>query len=372
MGGSRELPCRGWAQPQTNVVLATKGRYNVAVDPITQGTLGAAAALVFVGRRSPLRFSTQAWLGALSGMAPDLDVFIRSASDPLLAIEYHRHFTHSLAFIPVGGVLTGLPFLALPALRPHWRSVLLVTTIGLGTHGLLDACTTYGTLLWWPFSDHRASWNLISIIDPWFTLPLLVAVIWAVKRRSAAIINTGFALAMLIMGYGFVQRERASSVQRSVAASRGHVIERAMVMPSFANHQSYRSLYLAAGQVYVDKVRVPWFGPRCVSPGRAVPLAPPPADGLHPVAARGERLMRWFASDWVGYASEDPYVLGDLRYSFAPQDVEPIWGIRRVPVDAPPAQQDGVKWVNDNARRKVSWAAFVELVFEDAPDATCF
>ena len=44
-------------------------------------------------------------LGALAGMAPDLDVLIRSSTDPLLFLEYHRQFTHSLAFIPIGAAL---------------------------------------------------------------------------------------------------------------------------------------------------------------------------------------------------------------------------------------------------------------------------
>src|SRR5690606_29471703 len=59
------------------------------------------------------------WLGALGGMAPDLDVIIRSASDPLLALEYHRHFTHSLAFIPIGGLLVAAPFLWLARDQPR-------------------------------------------------------------------------------------------------------------------------------------------------------------------------------------------------------------------------------------------------------------
>lgn len=343
------------------------------MDPVTQGTLGAAAALAAVAPRCPLRWRTQAWLGALGGMAPDLDILIRSASDPLLAIEYHRHFTHSLAFVPVGGVLSGLPFLLLPQLRQHWRWVLLLTTIGYATHGLLDACTTYGTLLLWPFSDLRVSWHVISIIDPVFTLPLLGAVIWAARRRSATIIRAGSLFALLVLGYGLLQRERAYALQASAAEQRGHTIERSMVMPSFATHLSWRSLYLSDGQVYVDKIRVPWFGPRCLSPGQSVPLAPAPnPDELEPTVARAERLMRWFASDWVGYAQNDPTVLGDLRYSFSPREVNPIWGIRRLPVGAPAGEQHSIEWVNDNASREISWAAFFELVFEDAPDAVCF
>ena len=40
--------------------------------------------------------------------------------------------------------------------------------MGAITHGLIDACTSYGTLLYWPISHHRESWDIISIIDPIF------------------------------------------------------------------------------------------------------------------------------------------------------------------------------------------------------------
>ncbi len=71
------------------------------MDPITQGTIGATLPQVF-GKK---KLGIIALLGFLSGLAPDLDIFIRSASDPLLSLEYHRQFTHSILFIPFGGLI---------------------------------------------------------------------------------------------------------------------------------------------------------------------------------------------------------------------------------------------------------------------------
>ena len=59
----------------------------------------------------------------------------------------------------------------------------LYAALGFATHGLLDACTTYGTQLLWPFSDARIAWNVISIIDPLFTVPILLLVVFAAARR---------------------------------------------------------------------------------------------------------------------------------------------------------------------------------------------
>ena len=72
------------------------------MDPVTQGTVGAIFAQAVAHKRTAV---WAAVCGLLGGLAPDLDVLIRSENDPLLFLEYHRQFTHSLIFIPVGGSL---------------------------------------------------------------------------------------------------------------------------------------------------------------------------------------------------------------------------------------------------------------------------
>ncbi|WP_019218286.1 metal-dependent hydrolase [Legionella tunisiensis] len=79
------------------------------MDPITQGALGASCAQLLLHKCD----KRNAWLvGALAGMAADLDILIYSPQDPMLSALYHRHFTHSLSFIPLGGLLVAA-FLAL-------------------------------------------------------------------------------------------------------------------------------------------------------------------------------------------------------------------------------------------------------------------
>ena len=46
----------------------------------------------------------------INDMAPDLDVLIRSSEDPLLSLHFHRHFTHSLFFVPIGSLFCALIF----------------------------------------------------------------------------------------------------------------------------------------------------------------------------------------------------------------------------------------------------------------------
>ena len=83
------------------------------MDPITQGTVGAAFAQSTARKNNILRI---ALIGFLAGLAPDLDVLIQSSDDPIIFLEYHRQFSHSLFFIPFGSLLVTLfifPFLFL-------------------------------------------------------------------------------------------------------------------------------------------------------------------------------------------------------------------------------------------------------------------
>ena len=116
------------------------------MDPLSQGLIGAAISQSCAKKKN-IRIA--ALCGALGGMAPDLDIFIRSTYDPLLFIEYHRHFTHSLAFIPLGGFIVACALYALLRKHSSFALIYLFTTLGFATHGLLDACTSYGTRLLW-------------------------------------------------------------------------------------------------------------------------------------------------------------------------------------------------------------------------------
>lgn len=144
------------------------------MDSLTQAVLGAAIGGALMGRwqgRKALLY------GAALGTLPDLDVVI-DYGDAVANMTMHRGFSHSLL------VLT--PFSLLLAWlvrrwRPHpgysglrlWSCIWLILT----THVLLDAFTTYGTQLFWPLPLQPTAISSIFIIDPLYTLPLLLAVL---------------------------------------------------------------------------------------------------------------------------------------------------------------------------------------------------
>jgi len=80
------------------------------MDPLTQGAVGVTASQLVSTRKEKLMAAV---MGFFSGMAADLDVLIKSSEDPLLFLEYHRHFTHALVFIPVGALICATVFYTL-------------------------------------------------------------------------------------------------------------------------------------------------------------------------------------------------------------------------------------------------------------------
>lgn len=300
------------------------------MDPVSQGVVGAAFAQT-AARRAQL--ATVAWYGALGGMAPDLDVLFQSPTDPLLFLEFHRQFTHSLVFIPFGALLV---FLALRAIAARVSLLQGLTTaqgylaclMGYATHGLLDACTSYGTQLFWPFSDARIAWDSMSIVDPLFTLPLLVFVIAAsrTKRQWLTWCACGWMLGFFVLGWW--QHQRAMGAAEQVAQIRGHDPMRMTVKPSFANLVLWKAIYEFDGHYYVDAVRVGtqrlWY------PGAQVPklsLARDfPSLQTDSRQAKDVERFRWFSDDYLSVLEDGPRIV-DMRYSFSPNDVDPMWGI---------------------------------------------
>ena len=172
------------------------------MDPLSQGTVGAAFAQSVANKNNIFKIG---FIGFLAGMTPDLDVLIQSSTDPILSLEYHRQFTHSLFFIPFGSLIFALLIFPFVKSSLSFKTVYFVSLLGYGTHGLLDACTSYGTQLFWPFSNERVSWNNISIVDPLFTIPVLILTGTAIKTRKPLFSYCAIGWVAFYLSLGFVQ-----------------------------------------------------------------------------------------------------------------------------------------------------------------------
>ena len=334
------------------------------MDPISQGAIGAVAPQLVL-KREKLRVA--ALLGCLAGLAPDLDVFIQSPTDPLLFLEYHRQFTHALVFIPIGAAIVALALHGFARRRLRFRETYLACLLGYATHGLLDACTSYGTLLLWPFSDYRVAWNNVSVVDPLFTLPLLSLVILAAVRRRRAFAVAGLIWALGYIAFGAVQHQRAEAGGARLAAERGHQPQRLSAKTGFGNLLVWKVVYEHDGRFHVDGIRTGWAVTAC--PGASAERSDPRRDlpWLDPDSqqARDVERFRWFSSDYLARDHDLPNRIIDVRYSVVPTTIDPLWGIDLDP-SATPASH--VRYFVDRTTRDGQMDTYWQLLTgEDCP-----
>ena len=295
------------------------------MDPVSQGAVGAVFAQSAAKKENIILIG---FIGFLAGLAPDLDVLIRSEDDPILFLEYHRQFSHSLFFIPIGSFFVALFIFPFVRGLMSLRMVYIASFLGYATHGLLDACTSYGTQLFWPFSDQRVTWNNISIVDPIFTVPIVILLAIAITKRKRIFSFIAIGWITFYLSLGFIQYERTLSAAMDLANSRGHNAERMTLKPSFGNLILWKSIYQHEETYYVDAIRTVHSSTWCL--GESIEMFDyqyhlPSLDKDSQQAKDIERF-RWFSQDYLGYDDKNSLVT-DIRYSMIPNQIAPMWGL---------------------------------------------
>lgn len=153
------------------------------MDSLTQIVLGAAVGEAVLGKK----VGNKAMLyGAIAGTIPDLDVLARYFVDTVTAIEWHRGFSHSIIFSVVFAPLFGCIVWKLhPKNEANFTDWSRLFFWSLFTHPVLDAFTTWGTQLFWPFNLRLAFQN-IFVIDPLYTLPFIVFLVLAMCQKRTS------------------------------------------------------------------------------------------------------------------------------------------------------------------------------------------
>lgn len=303
------------------------------MDIVTHAVLGATLATALAStRRAPKPLAQRriaAGAGAAAGLLPDADALIQSGADALLVLDYHRHFTHALAFVPIGALVAALLLWPLLRRRLGFGALYLYSLAGYLAHPLLDACTSYGTHLWLPFSPRKEAWNLIAVFDPLFTLLLaLPLAVQLLRPRGAAAVRWSL-LGAAYLGIGFAQQQRVEAAALETAQARGHRPAQLSVKPSMANLLLWRALYVHDGRVQVDAFHA--GATLRHYPGASAPLLDAAAErALASGEERRLRDIRRFRAFSDGFAVVDPAhpgFVGDARYAMQPTAIAPIWGI---------------------------------------------
>ena len=329
------------------------------MDPITHMTLGACLAMAV----SPApRRRAAALAGAIAGLLPDADVFLRSNADPLMFLEYHRHFTHGWVVQPLVAAVAWFLAAGLhrarrrdPARRAQYGALILPAF----SHPFCDLWTSYGTHVTWPFSLDRSALDWISVVDPLMTLPLLIACAFCMFGRTPrwlpvlALLASGSYLTLAV-----VQKGRATESLQGYLAQENLHPDRVSVRPTFANTMVWRATWSLDGRVHCGWIRTGQQADFTAGESAALVHAQDPAlwekSAPEGSVLRGDiRRFEHFSDGWLIWHPDEIGVLGDARYSMRPDRLKPIWGIRLG--DKTPDQHATFETYRSDSRASFSW-----------------
>ena len=301
------------------------------VDSLTQATLGAAVGELVLGKRLGNR--AMAW-GAAFGTLPDLDVLFTPLFDHAAWLWWHRGPSHSLLVMVIASILLARP------LSKMWRRDRIAAPLAgwfvflvWSTHVLIDCFTTYGTLVLWPFATTRYAFNNLFIIDPLFTLPMLVCLVWAAFLRSSKNLNKrrrlnliGLTLACLYVGLSFGAKAIASKGFEADLANHSIEYHDRFESPTPFNILLWRSAVDCGDSI--------WVGYRSLLDGSAKPVRwtvyPKGRDAAQSLdGSRELNLVKHFSGDWwIARSHAKGIWIGDLRFGELRE-----WGKRKGMVD---------------------------------------
>lgn len=285
------------------------------MDSLSQLALGAAVGVAVMGPRRVRRAA--AW-GAALGTLPDLDVLVPYA-DAIDEMVKHRAHSHAFFWHLVLAPLVGWLIARLhrePEAWPRWSLMAFLT---LSTHALLDAFTVYGTQLWLPFTSQPVSIGSIFIIDPLYTLPLLMGlavVLISPRRVGWNALGLGLSSAYLawsLLAQGMVtQQVKAQMAEAGLPAS-----AQMLVTPAPFNTLLWRVVMLEEGryhETWISLLDAPGRPLELQTVDRGAELLQAHAD--HP----GVRALTAFSGGFVRMEAspEGRLLLSDLRMGREP------------------------------------------------------
>lgn len=292
------------------------------MDSVTQAVLGASICGSLLGRQ----YGRKAVLsGAIIATLPDLDVFIQYG-DPITSMVSHRGFSHSLFVLSAAGILVTLLWrLLFPQARASAGRLGLAVWLALITHPLLDAFTSYGTQLLWPLAATPATWSSIFIIDPLYTVPLLIATIIGLIRgpvpATIRACNWALLLSSLYLaasvGAKFWAEQQATAQLKQEQVEIARVYSAAQPMNILLWRVLVRDTQDRECEVMVgllDRLRAPkghQYESLCLPVHSDYTQLFPPLKQLE--------QLRWFSDDWLRYdIIDDLLVVSDIRMSLGP------------------------------------------------------
>lgn len=287
------------------------------MDTLTHGLLGVALAALPLPRRiekagaTPLRAAILA--SVLAAELPDLDYLLPAEDAVLHTLSAHRGYSHSLLAVPavalVAALLSKAVFRRAAFATLYVRALISVPL----AHLLPDLWTGWGTRLLLPLSERRLALDWTMVVDPVFTAPLLLALLWAGYRRKqfrkAMALGAATSALYVALRVGCATHLTAEVAQVYPRAASVHVFPTLLGVTRWRYVARFHADY-AAGTVTLG--RTPVEGAR----HRALPTGPV-ADDLRRVPTVREALS-WarfpVVSTTLLERSVRRVTIADLRY----------------------------------------------------------
>ncbi|MGJ8643952.1 MAG: metal-dependent hydrolase [Luteolibacter sp.] len=270
------------------------------MDSITQATLGAAVGEAVLGKKLGNR--AIAW-GLLFGTLPDLDIIANPLLDTAGRLEFHRGASHSILLMVIASLLLAKPLSKLwkrDKITPA-RAGTFVFLVW-STHVLIDCFTVYGTSVLWPFSETRIAFSNLFIIDPLYTLPLFVSLLWLAfyrtkkqQKKRTRILKWGLGLSTGYVILTFGLKFLVSAAFDADLARRNITYERRIEAPTPLNTLLWRSV--------VDRGDEMWVGYQSIFelPSTPVRWTVYPKESESIASYENEReikTLKWFSQGW--------------------------------------------------------------------------
>jgi membrane-bound metal-dependent hydrolase YbcI (DUF457 family) len=183
------------------------------MDTLTHGIAGALIGKAFFAPEpaddtSTASLGRTAILGAtLGAVFPDIDYFItRFWPGEIEFIQLHRYVTHSFLCLPLFAFIVALAVYAFARWRgwrsPSFLALTAICGVGIASHIFFDLITSYGTMIWSPWSTARPAWDLVFILDFTFTGIVLVpqVLVWIYRApQGKAVHGWGLDFAMWLV-----------------------------------------------------------------------------------------------------------------------------------------------------------------------------
>jgi len=305
------------------------------MDSITQSALGAAFGEATVGHKVGRKGAL--W-GAALGTLPDLDIIANLFLDPVGSLAAHRAASHSFIVVLVAAPIIGALLKKLHAKDKvpfmEWTAMVFLV---LATHIFVDLLTVYGTQIFWPITDHPFAINSRFIIDPLYTLPLVIGVVLALfqkvgSRKRFRINAAGLILSTLYLSWGMSMKLIVHSSFMQGLASKGLQTERVMTSPTLMNTVLWQGLALNDDSLHAGLYSV-------LDEGLPRTYLTIPRNSHLLVGHEGDRAVSrllWFSQGWYA-VEEDSLGLRFIDYRFGrndswlKQEGDPIFHWRLIP-----------------------------------------